>query len=84
MHNLKKQETIKFKMKTIAYPEGIPRHHFQIAIKSELQGVPTFRKVVLFTAYDEGWGLYSEHLDEIMTSVTERKTREDFIEFMEA
>ena len=56
------KETVKFAMKTLAYHEGIPGHHFQIAIQNELQGVPTFRTVVPFTAYSEGWALYTERL----------------------
>ncbi|TXE06470.1 DUF885 domain-containing protein [Algoriphagus aquimarinus] len=56
------RETIKFKMKTLAYHEGIPGHHFQIALQNELQGVPTFRTVIPFTAYSEGWALYAERL----------------------
>lgn len=55
-------ETIKFGMKTLAYHEGIPGHHFQIAIQSELEGVPIFRTMGLFTAYVEGWALYAERL----------------------
>lgn len=55
-------ETVKFGMKTLAYHEGIPGHHFQIAIQSELEGVPIFRTIGLFTAYIEGWALYSEQL----------------------
>lgn len=56
------KETIKFAMKSLAYHEGIPGHHFQIAIQNELQGVPTFRTVLPFTAYIEGWALYAEQL----------------------
>jgi uncharacterized protein (DUF885 family) len=55
-------ETKKFGMKTLAYHEGIPGHHFQIAIQSELKGVPIFRTIGLFTAYIEGWALYTEQL----------------------
>lgn len=55
-------ETVKFGMKTLAYHEGIPGHHFQIAIQGELENVPIFRTFGLFTAYVEGWALYSERL----------------------
>ncbi len=55
-------ESVKFGMKTLAYHEGIPGHHFQIAIQSELEGVPVFRTIGLFSAYTEGWALYTERL----------------------
>jgi uncharacterized protein (DUF885 family) len=55
-------ETVKFGMKTLAYHEGIPGHHFQVAIQNELEGVPIFRTLPLFTAYTEGWALYTERL----------------------
>ena len=55
-------ETVKLGMKTLAYHEGIPGHHFQIAIQSELEGTPIFRTIGLFTAYIEGWALYTEQL----------------------
>ena len=55
-------ETVKFGMKTLAYHEGIPGHHFQIAIQGELKNVPIFRGFPLFTAYTEGWALYAEQL----------------------
>jgi uncharacterized protein (DUF885 family) len=53
-------EVPKFGMKTLAYHEGVPGHHFQIAIAQELQGLPTFRGMLPFTAYTEGWALYTE------------------------
>jgi uncharacterized protein (DUF885 family) len=55
-------EIQKFGMKTLSYHEGIPRHHFQLAIAQELKGVPFFRRMVPFTAYAEGWALYAEKL----------------------
>ena len=54
--------TPKYGMRTLAYHEGVPGHHFQIAIKTELQGIPEFRKEAGFTSYSEGWGLYAERL----------------------
>lgn len=59
-------ETPKFGMRTLAIHEGVPGHHFQIAIAQELRGVPTFRKVLPFTAYMEGWALYTEWLGKDM------------------
>src|SRR3569833_1199336 len=47
---------------SIAYHEGLPGHHLQVSIQQELTDVPTFRKFEGFTAYQEGWGLYSERL----------------------
>jgi len=52
----------KHEMETIAYHEGAPGHHFQIAIQQELEGVPTFQKFAYFGSYVEGWGLYAERL----------------------
>ncbi|RTR34602.1 DUF885 domain-containing protein [Shewanella atlantica] len=50
----------KYQMEALAYHEGTPGHHMQIAIAQELEGVPKFRKFGGYTAYIEGWGLYSE------------------------
>lgn len=55
-------EVARFGMRTLAYHEAIPGHHFQIAIQQERTGVPTFRKVLPFTAFSEGWALYAERL----------------------
>ncbi|MEH6693720.1 MAG: DUF885 domain-containing protein [Hyphomonas sp.] len=52
----------KRELEVIAYHEGIPGHHMQISIAQELTGIPTFRTQANFTAYAEGWGLYSEWL----------------------
>jgi uncharacterized protein (DUF885 family) len=49
-------------VESIAYHEGLPGHHLQISIAQELTDVPTFRKFSFYTAYTEGWGLYSERL----------------------
>jgi len=52
----------KHEMETVAYHEGAPGHHFQLAIQQELTGVPMFQKFAFFGAYAEGWGLYAERL----------------------
>jgi uncharacterized protein (DUF885 family) len=52
----------KRELEVIAYHEGLPGHHMQISIQQELESVPTFRTQAGFTAYSEGWGLYSEWL----------------------
>ncbi len=49
-----------YQMEALAYHEGIPGHHMEIAMKQELEGIPKFRKFGRYTAYTEGWGLYSE------------------------
>jgi uncharacterized protein (DUF885 family) len=49
-------------LQTIAYHEGVPGHHMQISIAQERKDIPRFRTQAFFTAYTEGWALYSEHL----------------------
>jgi len=51
-----------YQMEALAYHEGIPGHHMQLAIQQELKDIPKFRKFGGYTAYTEGWGLYSEYL----------------------
>lgn len=52
----------KYQMAALAFHEGIPGHHMQRAISVELTDIPDFQKYASFTAYTEGWGLYSETL----------------------
>ena len=60
-----------YQMEALAYHEGIPGHHMQIAIAQELQGIPKFRKFGGFTAYSEGWALYTEKLGKDMGFYTD-------------
>jgi uncharacterized protein (DUF885 family) len=55
-------ETASWMMKTLAYHEGIPGHHLQIATGLSLKGLPMIRQQTLYTAYAEGWALYAESL----------------------
>ena len=53
-------EQPKYLAQALAYHEGIPGHHMQIAIGMELEGLPKFRTLGGHTAYIEGWALYAE------------------------
>jgi uncharacterized protein (DUF885 family) len=52
----------KYQMRTLAYHEAVPGHQLQGVIAQRLAGVPTFRKILPFSAYDEGWAVYAERL----------------------
>ncbi|HYC02481.1 MAG TPA: DUF885 domain-containing protein [Azospirillaceae bacterium] len=47
-------------LESLAYHEGIPGHHMQVAIAQEMTSLPTFRRFSWNSAYGEGWALYSE------------------------
>jgi uncharacterized protein (DUF885 family) len=51
-----------YQVEDLSYHEGLPGHHLQISIAREQEGVPEFRKFGGYTAFSEGWGLYSERL----------------------
>ena len=58
-------------VEALFYHEGLPGHHLQLAIQTELKDVPAFRQFGGVTAYSEGWGLYSEKLAKDMGLYTD-------------
>ncbi len=56
----------KYQMEALAYHEGIPGHHMERAMSQELENIPMFRKMGGYTAYTEGWGLYTEFIPKEM------------------
>jgi uncharacterized protein (DUF885 family) len=70
--NLKDMTTYQKSVSTaITYHEGVPGHHFQIALAQELKGLPDFRKHSFYGAYTEGWALYAERLAKDMGFYTD-------------
>lgn len=60
-----------YQMEALAYHEGIPGHHMQRAISIEKDDIPEFQKYATFTAFTEGWGLYTEQLAKEMGFYTD-------------
>jgi uncharacterized protein (DUF885 family) len=58
-------------LESLAYHEGVPGHHMQIAIQAELTDIPLFRTQYGYSAFAEGWGLYAEELGKEMGMFTD-------------
>ncbi|WP_152433342.1 DUF885 family protein [Erythrobacter sp. THAF29] len=69
LYNLR--DMSKNELEALAYHEGFPGHHLQRALQTELGDLPPFRRFGGFTAYTEGWGLYSEELGKDMGFYTD-------------
>lgn len=69
LYNLK--DMSKNELEALAYHEGLPGHHLQLSIQTQLGDVPPFRRFGGITAYSEGWGLYSEELGKDMGFYTD-------------
>lgn len=66
LNTYKPEERDLFEYESIHFHEGIPGHHFDRSLASELEGIPTFRRYAMVYAHTEGWGLYSERLADEM------------------
>ncbi|MEW4449391.1 DUF885 domain-containing protein [Qipengyuania sp. JC766] len=69
LYNLK--DMSRNELEALAYHEGLPGHHLQLSIQTQLGDVPPFRRFGGITAYSEGWGLYSEELGKDMGFYTD-------------
>lgn len=65
----------KYRLAALAYHEALPGHHMQIALARENQNLPSFRRLLSFTVFSEGWGLYAEKLADEMGGYTSNEER---------
>jgi Uncharacterized protein conserved in bacteria len=71
----------RYEAEALAFHESVPGHHLQIAVAQELQGLPTFQRVLGSTAFSEGWGLYAERLSDEMGLYTSDMDRFGILSF---
>lgn len=70
--NLREMKDVpKFEAEALLYHEGVPGHHFQIALTIEMKNLPKARRYNHYTAFSEGWGLYTERLGKEMGGYTD-------------
>ena len=60
----------KYSLPSLTYHEGVPGHHLQISLAQESKDIPILRKIGGFSAYSEGWALYSEQLSDELGGYT--------------
>src|SRR5207245_1975626 len=65
VNTFRPEQRPKYTMEVLAYHEAVPGHHLQLAIQQELTDLPKFRRHGGYTAFIEGWGLYSEELPKL-------------------
>jgi uncharacterized protein (DUF885 family) len=65
----------KYRLAALAYHEALPGHHMQIALARENQNLASFRRLMSFTAFSEGWALYAEKLADEMGGYTSNEER---------
>ncbi|MFZ0012950.1 MAG: DUF885 domain-containing protein [Acidimicrobiia bacterium] len=75
LNTYRPEERDLFEYESIHFHEGIPGHHFDRSLASELEGIPTFRRYAQVYAHTEGWGLYSERLADEMGLYTAETDR---------
>ena len=66
VNTFRPEQRPKYTMEVLAYHEAVPGHHLQLAIQQELTNLPKFRRHGGYTAFIEGWGLYSEELPRLV------------------
>jgi len=66
VNTFRPEQRPKYTMEVLAYHEAVPGHHLQLAIQQELTNLPKFRRHGGYTAFIEGWGLYSEELPKLV------------------